>query len=231
MRLKAVVDNLNDVPEHFHEAYVERDGKYFLDVIGIKTDVDIARIQATLSAEREAHKATKAAFKVLDGYDLSDVVAKLDKYGELELLAEGAKIDEAKLNEMVEKRIANRLTPIEREKNRLSDLAKELEGKVGQYQQQAKIRNIHDSLREACLAAKVRPEAVDDVLLWGEKICDYDEGLGKVVTRDNVGVTPGIDPAVWLSEIQAKRPHWWGEMVGTGAEQMAKSAGTFIGGW
>ena len=58
-----------------------------------------------------------------------------------------------------------------------------------------------------------------------------DKGLiAPRITRDNVGVTPGIDPAVWLSEIQAKRPHWWGEMVGTGAEQMAKSAGTFIGG-
>ena len=264
MKLKAVVESLNDVPEHFHEAYVERDGKYFLDVIGIKTDADIARIQATLSAEREAHKKTKEAFKVLDGYDLTDVVTKLDKYGELELLAEGTKVDEAKLNEMVEKRIVNRLTPIEREKNRLSELAKDLEGKVGQYQQQAKIRNIHDSLREACLAAKVRPEAIDDVLLLGERVCDYDEALGKTVTRDNVGVTPGVEPTVWLSEIQAKRPHWWGDTVGTGAdgsgsaggganpftfenwnlteqgrlvtanpgkaEQMAKSAGTFVGG-
>ncbi|QFR59625.1 hypothetical protein P6F33_gp24 [Pseudomonas phage Quinobequin-P09] len=88
---------------------------------------------------------------------------------------------------------------------------------------------------------------------------------GKVVTRDGVGVTPGIDATVWLTEMQSKKTHWWGPSQGGGAggnrsgsggganpwsadgwnmteqgrilkenrsraEQMAKSAGTTIGG-
>ena len=43
-----------------------------------------------------------------------------------------------------------------------------------------------------------------------------DEGL--VLTRDKiVGVTPGIAPEIWLSEMQEKRPHWWPTSTGGGA--------------
>ena len=88
---------------------------------------------------------------------------------------------------------------------------------------------------------------------------------GQVITKDGVGVTPGVAPDVWLSEMQPKRGHWWPASTGGGAkgskganfasnpwtkenwnmteqgkilstqgrekaEQMAKAAGTSLGG-
>ena len=108
------------------------------------------------------------------------------------------------------------------------------------------------------------PEAIDDALMYADSMLEITED-GRIVTRDQVGVTPGIDPTVWLSEMQQKKRHWWpasqsGGAAGSNgggvggdnpwsasgwnltrqaemmdqdaarAEQMARSAGTTIGG-
>jgi hypothetical protein len=109
----------------------------------------------------------------------------------------------------------------------------------------------------------VLDSALEDVGILAERVLMLDDD-GNVVTKDNVGVTPGLTPEQWLTELQAKRPHWWGPTAGGGAgggrqgpsgenpwsadnwnmtqqsaiykqdpkraEQLAKQAGTTIGG-
>ena len=60
------------------------------------------------------------------------------------------------------------------------------------------------------------PEALDDALLLGERVFEVTED-GKVLTRDNVGTTPGIDPKTWLNDLREKRRHWWPGSVGGNA--------------
>jgi hypothetical protein len=57
---------------------------------------------------------------------------------------------------------------------------------------------------------------MDDVLMLGERVFEVTDD-GAVVTRDGVGVTPGIAADIWLSEMQDKRPHWWPASTGGGA--------------
>jgi hypothetical protein len=115
-------------------------------------------------------------------------------------------------------------------------------------------------------AAKIRPEAREDILNGYERLFELDDE-NKAITRDNVGVTPGMDAESWLTEIGESKPHWYGESRGGGArtvrgsvvmrgenpwsnenwnmtkqgeilrtrgeqiaEQMAKAAGTSVGG-
>jgi hypothetical protein len=39
----------------------------------------------------------------------------------------------------------------------------------------------------------------------------------KVVVRDGVGYTPGIEPSVLFTDLQSKKPHWFGPSGGGGA--------------
>lgn len=264
MGLKAILDNLDDVPEHFHELYTEKNGKYeFTGVEGMKTQADVDRLQSALSKERNDHKGTRERFSVLGDRDLDEVVTLLDRIPELEAAAAG-KIDDAKLNELVEGRIKTKVAPLEREKGNLAKQVQELSGALEQYQTKERVRTIHDEVRRAATAAKLLPEAMEDALMLAERVLELDDE-GRVVVKDGVGFTPGVEPSVWLTDLQPKRPHWWGPSQGGGstgnnrggggganpwtaegwnmteqgrilvenrsrAEQLAKSAGTTIGG-
>ncbi len=252
-----------DIPSEYLSLYSERNGKWVLTgVAGIKTDEDVQRLQDSLRKEREDHKATKQKFAAFNGLDANEVQAKLDRIDELEAAA-GGKIDEVKLNEMVETRLRSRTAPLERKVTQLEQQLQERDGVVKELTQKEKTRRIHDHIRKAATTAKLRETAVEDAIVLGERILDINEN-GDVVTRDNVGVTPGVGVDVWLTEVQTSRPHWWGESVGAGArggaglgnisnpfthenwnltaqgallktnrakaEQLAKAAGTTIGG-
>ena len=265
MKLKAIIASLSEIDNPaFHELYTERNGQYELTgVDGMKTQADIDRVQVALVKERNDHKLVKDKLSLLGSRSVEEVVALLDKIPELEIAAAG-KIDEPKLNEMVEGRIKVRIAPLEREKQSLVDKVNELTGQIGTFQQRETQRSIGDEVRKAASKLKVVDTAVEDISLLAERVFTIDEA-GRVTAKEGVGCTPGVSPEVWLNEMQTKRPHWWGTTSGGGApgsrggkgagpnpfskdgwnmteqgrlymenpilaEQMAKSAGTTIGG-
>lgn len=263
MALKAILDSVDDLPEDVKKEYVERNGKFELQVEGMKTQADVDRLQSALNKERNDHKQAKERISLLGDRKIEDVIAQLDRIPELEAAA-GGKIDDEKINQIVETRIKGKLAPVERERDTLKAKVGELEGTVKEFSTKERTRMIHDAVRKAGGAAKVLPEALEDALLLAERVFDLDES-GRVVTKDNVGVTPGIEPGVWFTDLQKSRPHWWGPSAGGGAggnrsglgggnnpwsaehwnmteqgkilsadrskaEQLAKSAGTSIGG-
>lgn len=264
MALKAILDTIDDLPEDIKKEYVEKNGKFELQVEGMKTQADVDRLQGALTKERNDHKVVRERLGLLGDRKIEDVLQILDRVPELEAAAAG-KLDETKLNELVEGRIKTKLAPVEREKGQLAQRVQELSGIVEQYQTKDKVRNIHDAVRDAVGRAQgFQSSAVEDALLYAERMLEINEE-GRVVTRDGVGVTPGVDAAVWLTEMQTKKAHWWGPSQGGGAggnrngggaggnpwsaegwnmteqgrilkenrsraEQLAKSAGTSIGG-
>lgn len=262
MRLKAVVDSLDEVDEKYHDLYIERNGRFEIQVEGMKTPADVERVMISLTKEREEHKKTKEKLQAFGGLDPEEVLQKLDRFEELEAAAAG-KIDDSKLNEIVEARLRSKLAPVERERAKLLEENQSLQSKVEQYQAKERQRTIHDAVRQAAMKVKVVDTAIEDALLLAERVFEIDDS-GAIVTKDGVGVTPGVAPEVWFTDMQHRRPHWWGPSQGlnsrgnngsgggnnpwtaehwnlteqgrivrenrTKAEQMAKAAGTRIGG-
>jgi hypothetical protein len=228
--LKAIYESDSEIPEGYKDLFTARNGKFELTGIeGVKTQADIDRLQTSLTKERNDHSATKNQLRAYSALgELEEVQAKLDKYPELETAAAG-KIDDAKINEMVETRIKTRLAPIERERDRLKTDLSERDTRINEFTGRERTRAIHDAVRKATVefkGGKFQPTALDDALLLAEKIFDVDE-TGNVVVKDQVGFTPGLAPSDWIGEIADRRPHWFEGSAGGGAKG-GKANGGFI---
>ena len=218
-----------EVAEAFRELYAERNGQMELTgIVGVKTQADVDRLQASLEKERTEHKKTKdrlrpVTFDGLSVVEMSDdqlktAVEALDGYEELKTKADSAgKLNDEQISQIVEQRIKTRLAPVEREKLQLAEQLKASAEQVTAFQEQERRRTIYDKVREAAVAAKIRPTAFDDALMAAERMFDISED-GRVITKDGVGVTPGVEPDVWFTEMQPKREHWWPESQGGGAK-------------
>lgn len=266
MAIRAVIDKLEDVDEKYRDLYTEKNGKFELTgVEGMRTEADVTRLTTALNKERTDHKATKQKFEVFGDRKAEDILSELDTIPALRAAAEG-KFDEKKVDELVEKRIGAKTGPLERQIKNLTTQVAERDASIAVFQTEKTTRSVHDAVREAVGKAQgFQPPALDDALMFAERHLHVNED-GKIVTRDNVGVTPGVDAVVWLSEMQQRKPHWWGDTKGGGAqgnrggngatgnnpfahdtwnvteqgrivrenatraEQLAKSAGTTVGG-
>lgn len=215
MKIELAYDTAEDVPAEFKALYTEADGKFVLTgVNGIKTQTDIDRLQEALRKERTDHSATKTKLQPFTSLgDLEEVKAKLDKYPELEALAEasGNKIDDKKLEGIVNGRVA----PLQRELEAARATITELSQKNGELTGSLTKRDIHEDVRKAALAAKITDTALEDVLMLADHY--FERADGKTITRDVGGIMPGLDPAAWIAEQREKRPHWWPGSLGAGA--------------
>jgi hypothetical protein len=218
MALKALLDSLEGIDAPFHSLYTEKNGKFELTGIeGVKTQADIDRLNAALAKERTDRKAFEDKIKSYEPLgDPTEVLAKLDRIPELEAAAKG-KLDDAQIDAIVEGRIKSKLSPVEREKAQMATKLQEALGLVEQFQTRERTRNIHDAVRKVATEVKVLDTAQEDVLMCAERIFEIDAN-GNVVTRDNVGVTPGISPKEWLADMTKSKPHWWPASQGGGAK-------------
>jgi len=242
MALKDVHDKLDEIPEQYQDLYTEKNGKFELTGIqGVKTQADVDRSQESLRKATNDKTTLREKLVIFgdgtvgadspieDWKKLHDETAtKLDRIPELEAASKG-KLDEAQIEEIVNRRvegtIKSKLAPVER---KLKDVTKERDVALEEntkFQAADKTRTIHDSLRKALMASKVLPDAQEDALLLGDRVFEIREDDGAVVTRDNIGITPGLDPTAWLTEIQEKRRHWWPESVGGGSKDSIAGRG------
>lgn len=227
MTLKAVIDTLDSVDERYHDLYVEKEGKFTLIPIeGMKPQVEFDTVYRSLSKEREDHKKTKTVLQAFDGLEPAAVREKLDRFSELEIAAAG-KLDDKALETLVANRLQAKLAPVERERDRIKAERDALANEVTEYKTTDKRRKISDKVTAAARTAKVIDTAHEDAVLLAERLFEVDEA-GNVVTKDNVGVTPGLTPDLWLADMQTKRPHWWGPSQGGGAGVRNGGGGNLI---
>ena len=222
MALKAVIENLDDVAEDLRAEYKETvDPKtkakvFVLDLEGFDSLPSVRKLKDENGQHRIAARdanALVAKFKAFGEPD--EVLAKLDKLPELEAAAEG-KLDDAKINTIVETRVKTKLAPLERELGQAKTRVTELEGVNSQLTQAEVRRKVTGAVGRAARDLKVLDSATEDVELYAERLFEVDTD-GNVVTKDNVGVNPGLSPKAWLEDMQAKRPHWWPATSGGGA--------------
>lgn len=237
MKLKLSYNSQEDIPNGYEALYTEKDGKWVLTGIeGMKTQEDITRLSESLRKEREDHKKVKDVLAKLGGPDLDAdaLVEKLDEYEELKLRVEsgeGGKIDDKKVEELVEQRVQRRLAPVERERDRLKTRNTELETENGTLKGTITRGTVESELRRHATEGKVVTSALDDILDIGANIFEVAED-GAVVTKQGLRNVPaGVTPDVWLSDMKEKRPHWWPASQGGGAGGSGGGNGTGVNPW
>jgi hypothetical protein len=223
--LKAQIESLEDVAEGLRTEYKEiqdpatKKAVYVLDIDGPVDPLPAVRSLKDESARRRIQNteltSKLAKFTVLGDRDPVAILADLDRIDELKLAAEG-KLDEGKINQIVETRVRAKVAPIEREVGQLRTQVSEKDKVIEGYTVKERNRMIGGALSKAARDLKVVDSAMDDIELYGDRVFEVTED-GNVVTKDGVGVTPGLSPKDWLADMQAKRPHWWGPSGGGGA--------------
>lgn len=219
MKLKATYEKEDDIPEAHRELFTERDGKWELTgVEGIRTDADVTRLQGSLDKERKDHKETKSKLRAWTslGEDTEAVQAKLDRADELEAAGDG-KIDDAKIQELADKRAKALTGPLERKIAKLEGDLSAVTGERDEARTTITRGKVDTALRRAAEAAKVTSSAIEDIVAIGGAAFELTED-GKVVTRDANGAAPGLSPETWLGDMREARPHWWPASTGGGAK-------------
>jgi hypothetical protein len=217
--LKAEYASKDEVPAAHAELYSERGGKWVLSGIeGVKTQADVDALSTVVRKEREARAEMERKakrFEALGDRDPDDLLKALD---ELEHLREGAggKDDEAAL----QRKLAREINPLKRDLEKANARAQKAEADLANVVAQLKRNTVERALQEAALAAKVRPEAIADILRHQD---EFEIDGDKVRTRN------GLEPDVWLSDLKNTRPHYWPGSVGGGASG-ASGSGVANGG-
>lgn len=209
MKLKAVVDSLDDVDEALRSLYTEKDGKFHLDVEGME---DTSGLKSALQKERENAKVLKAAMKQLEeqfaGIDVDKfkaMMAKMDQDGEAKLIAEG------KIEEVITKRSEKLRAEFEK---RLQDATKQTEAEKARTAKYVQ-RVLDNNIRAAAAKAGIHSAATEDALFRARTMFTVNDD-GDAVQLDNDGKpvfgkdgkTP-YTPSEWLESMRDSAPHWF----------------------
>lgn len=251
-----------EVPTAFKSLYTEQNGAWALTgVVGMKTQDDVNSVMSALNKERNDRKALAAKYAPLGDREVSTILADLDRIPALEAGAKGS--DAEAIEAQVAARVEQATAPLKRDITTLTTERDDLNTQVQGFQQANTLRTVSDSLRSAATKAKVLPEAIDDIVALGQGLFEAGDN-GVIAKTDLKGVTAGIAPEVWLTEIKRSKPYFFPATQGAGgrggqggqggtnpfskenwnmteqgrlvnsdralAEQMAKNAGTHIGG-
>lgn len=221
MVLKAIHDTLDEIPEVYRDLYTQKGEQFELTGVGgIKTQNDVDNMVRARDHEKSEHEKTKVLLNVWGDLKHDEVQSQLDRMPELEAASKG-KLDEAEIEAIVTRRvdgtIKSKLASPERRIRELEKENGELKEVNGKLTETARIRGIDDALDIALVKTKVIDDAREDAKFQGRHIFEKRADDGAIVTKDLVGVTPGLDPEAWLLEVQPRKRHWWGESVGGGS--------------
>lgn len=234
MVMKTVVDTLDDIAEPLREHYKEiadaTDATKKQFVLDIEGSIDPLPGVKALRTENGSWRlklrdaeGKYGKLKAFEGMDPAEMLAKLDRIAELEAAA-GGKLDEAAIDKIVEGRIKTKTAPLERQLATVTAERDGFKGQVGDFTVKEQRRKITDEVRTAAVALKMLPEAVEDAIMYAERVMEVSED-GVVTVKDKVGFTPGLNVKDWLTDMQSKRAHWWGPSQGGGSRGGAGGGG------
>lgn len=209
MALKIVVDKLDEVAEPQRALYVEKEGKFHLDVDGLE---DTNGLKSALQKERQAAKDARELAKKLEeqyaGIDVNvvrDMMAKFDKDGDAALIAAG------KIDEVIAKRTEKLKTDYQRQLDAEKKNTEQAHAKASKFSQ----RVLDDNIRAAAVKAGLHSHAIDDALFRARSMFTINDDGEAVQMDENGTVILGKDgktpfnPTEWLEDMKDKAPHWY----------------------
>ena len=188
--IKSTYPTLEEIPEKHRDLYEERDGVFLLTKIeGLKTEDDITKLRDVIRKEKEQRKKAESLVKQY-GYSPDEINKMMDEFD---------------VNK--EKAVAREANKMRQELETANANASALAATLGAYK-------IQSELTHEATKLGVDSSALEDVLLWGEKLYTYVDG--KVVSKDDNNFdTPGQ----WLekTKTEGNKKHWFNQPQGAGA--------------
>ena len=211
MPLKYQIDKLEDVDEAVRPHYVEKDGKWFLD-----TDAG-ERVQEFRTKNIDLIKETNDLREKLQQFDGVDV----EVYKTLQ-----AERDALETQELLKKGDVDALLTREREKNQ-AEWNKRFEAVEGENKDLkttlVKLK-VTDELKSAAAAARVRPEALDDVVELASREWMLDNGAAVRKRGEEVvlsSANPGQNQSMgeYFEELARSKPFFFAASGGSGGQE------------
>lgn len=219
------------VPAEYKALYKQGDGGawHFSGVKGMFGAKERQRLQQENGSWRIKHK------EVVTGLDswsaLGDspeaVRAQLDELTELKASGTGGNDDE-KVQRLVEAKGNTIKAQYQRELDKVTQDREGLASRVQAYEARETQRAVTDSVMQLIQKSdgpQIDPAAIEDVMLFAERHLSVtshhdDDGnlvIDRIATRENAGVTPDVEPDVWLREMLERKGHWLVPSQGSGA--------------
>lgn len=229
MALALSVDSLDGLPDAIHSLYMEKDGKFILDVdggvpdvTGLKTALESER--AIAKAEAKAKKELETKYNGVDPDKYKEFLAKAEKAEEEKMILEG------KQEELANKKLELRDAEWKKQIALKDAELESINSKVASLKEKALSEQIRSGINGAFHAM-----ANDDAVAAAMKMFRLDDNTGDAVMYDadgsivigKDGKTP-FSPKEWANSDALKdtKPHWFpGSLGGTGATQTNGSGG------
>lgn len=198
MKLQFVYPKKADIPEGMADAYTEIDGKFNLNVEGVKTQEDIDKVLEATRKEREEHDATKKELKTAKT-DLGTAQDKVKAFESGDGGSGGRKGDEPPTHE---ERVE--LSRLQRENETLTTENGDLKTKHEALSGEVTGTKVKAALRIE--AAKVmRPDAVEHEVNAAAGSFVFADG--KALTNPDLGAKGGIAPDAFFGQVLVDRPY------------------------
>jgi hypothetical protein len=202
-------DKWEKLPKDVQSAYVEKDGKYLLDIEG---DEDVSGLKSALDKERNGRKAAEKLYKELkeqfEGLDpdvIKDIMSKFDTDEDAKLIKAG------KIDEVVQRRVEMMRKEMEKEFKKRDDATAKEKARADKFSS----RVLENHIRQAATKAGIHQHAVDDAIFRGRSMFSLNEEGDAIVLDEGGNVKMGKDgktplsPVEWLESMKESAPHWY----------------------
>lgn len=229
--LKLKYKKKEDIPDGAQLFYTKKGEEWALQIEGIPNADEVKRTNDLLAIERDKTRTLETKFGKLGDLD-PDKMAELMELSkslgddfdatafesmktELDTLKAGRNVDLAGIQDQLVEQKRN-ATQLLKENSSLKRKFDESDGERNNLQVQINRTTIHSELRTMAEAAKVLPEAIPDILLYGDILFELD-AKRNVVAKDGLpDLLTGTSPVDWLTSCQPNKPHWWARSSSAG---------------
>ncbi len=202
-----------------HEAEVKAAKESFLAEINKKVEeatIGLKNKNQQLLDEKKKIQETLKDFENIDPEKAREALNFLETNAEAQLIKDG------KINELIDRKTSQMKSDHETALSEIQSKFEETYSRAQTFESLYKTKMIEDGLRDAAIKAKVRPEAIDDIILRGSREFSLAQD-GTIEARDADGKLKKtlddkvLTPNNWIDGLKKSSPHYWPDSTGIGA--------------
>lgn len=212
MPLDFTIDSVDSLDESIRQFYVERDGQFVLDVVGVKPEDEFSKVHGLLQQERNTRKQLESKIKQFGDITPDKFYSLQDKLEELQSFTSEGQLDTSKLDSLVEKR----LKPYDRKIDKISSERDQAMQELSNLKQHMLSATRDNKITELA-ANRIKPEFIKDLHLRAKYELEYSEDMDTFIDPN------GLSMDEWVAKQLKDTPSWGLDTKGTGMKNPANA--------